>query len=126
MATEQIYTEDFDVQRYVWDVDTRPCKYTLALGDVAFADFDADRNGRLLLVRISLDGYGCCTPDRGRMNPMGAQDSSVLIRMIEGGGPLATQDVRTILRRYFEAHRRVIWEDALVEWGLVAAPERKG
>lgn len=50
---------------------------------------------------------------------MGTADSTELVRRIESDEPLGTDIVRTILRRYFEAHRTIVWEDALVDWGLV-------
>ena len=112
----------FEVYRHEWAVPTRPCDYSLAIGDVAFADFGFDEHGHLQLIRISFDGYGCCTPDPATVSPMNGDDSAELIARIESDEPLATEAVRSMLRRYFEAHRTVVWEDALVDFGLVAAP----
>ena len=49
---------------------TRPCRYCLGLqDDSVFADFDIDSEGRVFLVRISFDGYGCYEAGATRMKP---------------------------------------------------------
>ena len=125
METERLARSNphhFDVERHSWGSgSTRPCAYSLAIGDVAFADFGLSPDGALFLLRISFDSYGCCAPDPSDVSPMEASDSGDLIRLLESGAPLGTDSVRAILRRYFEAHRAVVWEDALIEWRLVSA-----
>ena len=108
-----VYVRDFGVER--------PCTHSFALGDVAFADFRLDDDGCLHILRISFDGYGCCIVDRAAANPMPLADSRELIAKSESDEPLGTAQIRALMRRYFEAHRRVIWEDALIEYGLVSA-----
>ncbi len=115
-----MYADDFAISRNRWSGETRPCAYSLALGDVAFADFDVDSGGSLILVRISFDGYGCCTPTAADVVPMPAGDSRELIDSIASDESLDSDRIRSTLRSYFEAHRDVLWEDALVEWGLVS------
>lgn len=116
-----MYADDFAISRHRWEGSTRPCAYSLALGDVAFADFSLDEEGRLFIVRISFDGYGCCSPDPSAIESMDAADSLDLIARMDSDERLETDHVRRLLRNYFEAHRLVIWEDALMEWGLVSA-----
>lgn len=118
-ADDKTYADEFGVNRYWWG-PTRTCAYALALGDVAFADFNLTDDGVLLIIRISFDGYGCCTPDPADIRPMQIDDSAELIGRMGDDELLNTGVVRAILRRYFEAHRNIIWEDALVEWGLVS------
>jgi hypothetical protein len=99
---------------------TRPCRLCLALqNDSVFADFDADDSGRLYLVRISFDGYGCCypawtdTPAR-----MLLSSSQTLIRLIEADN-LPHPEVASILSAYFVECGDAIWKDALEEHSLV-------
>jgi hypothetical protein len=103
----------------LWEpMPSRPCRICLSLqGGSVFADFDVDRDERLYLVRISLDGYGCCRApaDVGRMRP---EDSSLLLdmtarRAVEPGA------VEPILRGYFTENEERLWGDALREHGLV-------
>jgi len=115
-----MYLDQFAVSRHFWSGSTRPCAYSLALGDIAFADFGLDGDGLLYILRISFDGHGCCTPDTTSVSPMALEDSIDLVGRMDDEEQLQTEDVRSLLRRYFEANRGVIWEDALVEWGLVA------
>ena len=114
----RLYEHEFTINRN--SVLGRKAAYILALGDVAFSDFGVDEDGRLYLLRISFDGYGCCTPDHDAVTSMSARDSQDLIERMGSDELLDTDHVRTLLRRYFEAHRAVLWEDALVEWGLVS------
>ena len=97
--------DDFAISRHRWEGSSRPCTYSLALGDVAFADFSVDDEGRLVVVRISFDGYGCCDPDALTIEPMDADDSLDLIARLDSDEQLETDHVRGLLRNYFEAHR---------------------
>ena len=97
---------------------TRPCRFCLCLQDGAvFADFDVDAQGRVFAVRVSFDGYGCCTTPEsvGRMT---AQDSQALLAMV-AAGLLDVDAADRVLSQYFEENRQVIWEDALRDHGLL-------
>ncbi|MEZ5379680.1 MAG: hypothetical protein R2733_24490 [Acidimicrobiales bacterium] len=78
-----MYAANFAISRHRWEGSTRPCAYSLALGDVAFADFSLDDEGRLFVVRISFDGYGCCSPDPSAIASMDAADSLDLITLMD-------------------------------------------
>ena len=107
---------------------TRPCRFGLRLQRGAvFADFDADDSrangrGRVRLLRISFDGYGCCEVE-GRAGPMSAADTALLLQFADdGGGDAGGLDAGAagdVLRRYFAANRDVLWEDALADHGLL-------
>lgn len=89
---------------------SRPSALCLALqGGSVFADFDRDGDGLLYLVRISFDGYGCCTApaEIGRLSELDSQ------------AVLDPQVAEPILRAYFQRHRDVLWADALEEHGLL-------
>lgn len=99
---------------------TRPCAHSFSLqGDSVFADFDVDERGQLYLARISLDGYGCCTPKWSsapvRM-PLG--DSQELLRLAEADD-LAHPHAENILRSYFAACGEGVWVDALQAHHLI-------
>jgi hypothetical protein len=96
---------------------TRPCRFCLTLqGGSVFADFDVDPDGRVYAVRVSFDGYGCCTApaDVARMNP---RDSEHLLAMVQRGSLEPT--AASVLRTYFDQIRSVIWSDALEHHGLI-------
>ncbi len=97
---------------------TRPCRFCLSLqGGSVFADFDVDPDGRVFAVRVSFDGYGCCTTTSsiGRMD---VEASKALLAMIDRG---AIDDVAAnrALREYFRANSDVLWKDALEEHALL-------
>ncbi len=107
-----------EIRKFTWTSPSRPCRFCLNLqGDSVFADFDVDIDERVFLVRISFDGYGCCTPDEN-IQKMSRVDSRTLIDLIEADD-VNCDEVRGILRRYFQENRDCIWQDALEKHGLV-------
>jgi hypothetical protein len=96
-------------------MQTRPCRFCLALqGHSVFADFDVD-DGRVFPVRVSFDGFGCChvPADVARMS---ARDSEALLAMVEAG---AIDGAEPILRAYFRQIRDAVWSDALERHDLL-------
>jgi hypothetical protein len=96
---------------------SRPCRFCLSLhGDSVFADFDVDPDGRVFAVRVSFDGYGCCTAptDVGRMD---VRDSAALLAMVEQGSINSTAS--ELLRAYFQQNCNAFWNDALAHHGLI-------
>mgnify|MGYP003383635785 CR=1 FL=1 len=83
-----------------------------------YADFDVDDSGQIFALRVSFDGYGCCHVPSDRVSKMNDEDSRRLLAMVENN-VLDEEVVDEILRRYFNANRTLIWEDALEEHGLV-------
>ncbi len=102
-----------------WDMpSSRPSYVCLGLqGHSVFADFDRGPDGLLFLVRISFDGYGCCTApaDIGRLSK---GDSETLASM-QRGRYVPPEQVAPILRAYFQQHRDLLWADALEHHGLL-------
>ncbi len=91
--------------------------FCLNLGSV-FADFDVEaRTGRLFLLRISFDGYGCCDAPAG-IGRMTLDESKALLeaterRAVDVGVALP------ILRRSFRENEPLLRSDALREHDLV-------
>ena len=98
---------------------SRPCRYCLSLQeDSVFADFDVDGSGRLALVRISFDGYGCCRPSWDRKPAtMPPRESERLIQWMESGD-LDHSEAANILRAYFTACGEALWAHALKDHHL--------
>jgi hypothetical protein len=99
-------------------VPTRPCRYCLSLqSDSVFADFEVDDEGRIYLLRISFDGYGCCTTDAARR--MSQEDSCNLIKWMESDD-VDHDGIRAVLLNYFRENSDLIWEDALLDHHLLS------
>src|SRR5438552_412459 len=112
-----------EISKYVWPALTRPCRFCLCLqGGCVFADFDVDSDGRVYLVRISFDGYGCCTTER-KVLRMSLHDSQTLVKLVDTDD-LNRDEVREILYRYFNQNQNVIWQDALLEHQLLRVTEK--
>jgi len=82
-----------------------------------FADFDIDTSGRVFLVRISFDGYGCCETGTN-IARMPLNESHTLIESV-AVDDFDCEEIRDILRRYFQQNDDVIWREALVEHELI-------
>ncbi len=106
------------VELHECGVSTRPCRFSLCIeGGSVYADFDVDPTGTVFAVRVSFDGYGCCTcpPEVPRMD---AGDAERLLEMVERG----TVDQRAalaILRTYFREVQAHVWVDALRDHDLL-------
>ena len=97
---------------------TRPCRFCLAFqDDSVFADFDVDEEGRVCLLRISFDGYGCCHAgeDLKKMSP----ESSRLLRAAVESGAVEDESVAAALRGFFRENSDRIWSEALTEHELL-------
>mmetsp|Transcript_22671 Transcript_22671/g.33135 ORF Transcript_22671/g.33135 Transcript_22671/m.33135 type:complete len:112 (+) Transcript_22671:40-375(+) len=95
----------------------RDCFLQLCLQRGAvYIDFDETESyeGKTLsMVRMSFDGYGCCT---AKGNPMPKADADALKRAIPEED---IAEASAIIERYIRANRHLLWEDALVEHGLL-------
>jgi hypothetical protein len=106
-----------DIRKYE-PISTRPCKYCLAFqDDSVFSDFNINQAGCLYLVRISFDGYGCCTPEIG-IGFIEVISSKSLISAIESNS-LKSLQASKILSNYFLENRSFLWEEALLEYKLI-------
>jgi hypothetical protein len=83
-----------------------------------FADFDIDPDGRVYLVRISFDGYGCCTPE-GEVTRIPEYESRMLLGLLDTD-EISRKEIREVFYRYFEQNKNAIWRDALLEHELLA------
>ncbi len=84
--------------------------------DSVFADFDIDEEGRVVLVRISFDGFGCCPT--GTARPMNTDVSASFIKQIEEDN-VSNREFASILENYFKENEDAIWKDALEEHQLL-------
>ncbi len=107
-----------EILKYVWTTPTRPCCFCLCLqGGSVFADFNIDSDGRVYLVRISFDGYGCFATD-GKVARMPLDESHTLVNLVNIDD-VNRAEVREFLYRYFDKNQDVIWRDALAEHELL-------
>lgn len=97
---------------------SRPSRYCFALQDESvFADFDVDVSGSVFMLRVSFDGYGCCST-AGITSTMSPDVSKRLITLVEAND-LASGELAGILSEHFRQNSDVIWKDALEDNGLL-------
>ena len=99
---------------------TRPCRYCLSMqDDSVFADFNVDENGCLYILRISYDGYGCCTLDsKIKIGKIDKIKSESVINQIEANN-FESLEMIQIIREYFQENKEFLWEDALKDHDLI-------
>ena len=97
---------------------SRPADYCLGcLEGSGFIDFDNYENDRICLRRISFDGYGCCNLTDQPI-PLNKDDSQAFKEIIET--KLSNQTLLTIIiKKTILSNRKLIWEDAICEYGLI-------
>lgn len=96
---------------------SRPADYYLGcLDGSVFIDFDSLDNGRILLKRISFDGYGCCEI-KNKAVPMDEIDSAAFKEIIAAEFPDQLR-LTEIVKKTIAINRGLIWEDALNEYDL--------
>ena len=107
-----------EILKHVWTTSSRPCRFCLCLqnGSV-FADFNMDPDGRVYLVRISFDGYGCCATE-GKVARIPLEESHAFVELVNTDD-VNRDEMREILYRYFDDNQDVIWRDALIEHELL-------
>ena len=107
-----------EISKHVGTTSSRPCRFCLCLqGGSVFADFNIGSDGRVYLVRISFDGYGCCETE-GKVARMPLDESHTLVELVNTDD-VNRDEIREILFRYFDQNQNVIWRDALVEHELL-------
>ena len=97
--------------------DTRPADYYFGyLEGSVFMDFENYEGDYIRLIRMSFDGYGCC--DMGdQAIPMDKQDSRTFKDTVKAGIPDQSQ-LTVIVKKTILDNRKLLWEDALKEYGL--------
>src|SRR5262245_11848123 len=96
---------------------SRPADYYLGcLGGSVFLDFDR-RDGRICMVRISFDGYGCCNLGKSAIG-MNESDSRSFTAILSSG-QLDQETMAEIVKRSIHENLHLLWTDALQEYRLI-------
>lgn len=85
--------------------------------DSVFIDFNNYHNNQIILKRISFDGYGCCSLS-GEVVPMDDIDSNSFLTIYEN--QLDNQELlMKIILKNIKLNKELIWEEALLQYGLL-------
>ena len=96
---------------------SRPSRYCFGLqDDSVFADFDLDEEGRVFLLRISFDGWGCygTANESVRMTP---EMSKRFVTLVESN-KVESEEFAMLLLNYFRMNKDVIRNEPLIQHGL--------
>lgn len=96
---------------------TRPADYYLGYdGGSVFMDFNDTSQG-ICLIRISFDGYGCCSFE-GSSIPLNSDESNHF-REIMQESRLDQDRLRALVKKAIALNIASIWEEALEEYELI-------
>ena len=108
---------EFEIAVHDWTVPTRSADIGLSLnGGCVFADFDWRDDGRLGLVRISFDRWGCYETPNAPALPEEA--TATLVSHVEND-TVNNETVRSILVSYFSNEKVVPWREPLADHELL-------
>ncbi len=82
-----------------------------------YIDFNNGEYGRISLVRISFDGYGCCDLEK-RTIPLDQEDSEVFKEIVRCQ-TLDQDKMEAIVKKAVLLNQSAIWTDALEEYKLI-------
>lgn len=97
---------------------SRPADYYLGYMDgCVFLDFNKDENGRVALIRISFDGYGCCRLENHSI-PLNEDDSVSFLNIIQDN-IIDQEALNKLVKTAIQLNKESIWLDALEEYHLI-------
>lgn len=97
---------------------SRKADYCLGMNEGAvFLDFNRSTNNRIVLCRISFDGFGCCELKKTAIY-LGEEESNQFLKEIEKE-LLDQKAINILVRKLIEINQTEIWTDALLEYGLI-------
>lgn len=98
--------------------ETRKADYYLGcLDGSVFIDFNKTKDSYVCLVRISFDGYGCCSLEE-RAKCLNPEDSMKFIEEFEKED-LNQEAIEVLVKKVIEMNKEYIWADAVGEYGLI-------
>lgn len=110
-------TEDFNFYKTTMPKTRKADYYLGCLDDCVFIDFNQSEDKRILLVRISFDGYGCCN-----MSVLGKglnhEDSKIFIRQMNKAH-LNQEIMSKLVKHLIQLNKEHLWMDAIEEYGLI-------
>jgi len=91
--------------------------YLCCLDSSVFIDFNSSPNNEISLIRISFDGFGCCSIDNKAKN-LNLEDSRKFIQEIEQE-ELNQIAITELVKKAIRINKQFIWTDALEKYGLI-------
>ncbi len=96
---------------------SRKADYQLGcLDSSVYIDFNHTNENRILLRRISLDGYGCCNLDK-QANHLNIKDSQQFIEELKKE-ELNQEIITKLVKEAIKLNKKYIWPDAIEQYGL--------
>lgn len=108
---------DFDFFKTTMPKTRKADYYLGCLDSCVFIDFNRTNENRIYLKRISFDGYGCCTLERGS-NELSQIDSKEFIEEIEKEN-LDQATITKLVKQIISINKEYIWNDALERYNLI-------
>ena len=96
---------------------SRKADYQLGcLDSSVFIDFNNTNENRIVLRRISFDGYGCCNLNE-QANHLNIEDSQKFIEELKNE-ELNQNIITKLVKEAIKLNKKHIWTDAIEQYGL--------
>ena len=109
--------KNFDFHKATMPESRKADYYLCCLDSSVFIDFNRSVENKIVLVRISFDGYGCCNLDK-RANHLSYKDSQKFIKEIEKKN-LDQDAITELVKEAININKEFIWADALERYDLI-------
>lgn len=115
---EGLVNKDFKFYKAKKMPQIRKADYCLGcLNSSVFIDFNCSNDKTISLVRISFDGYGCCTLPEDSVC-LNEQDSDKFIHEMQKD-TLSQGNIKILVQEIMRLNKKDIWNDALETYGFI-------
>ena len=82
-----------------------------------FIDFNKLESGQISIIRISFDGYGCCSLNE-KAKTLNTKDSELFIDQMNIE-PIDQNTITELVKKAIRINQEQIWTDALEKYELI-------
>jgi len=109
--------KNFDFHKTTMPASRKADYYLCCLDSSVYIDFNSSPNNEISLIRISFDGFGCCSINKKAKN-LNLEDSRKFIQEIERK-ELNQIAITELVKKVIRINKEFIWTDALKKYGLI-------
>ncbi|MDG1332775.1 MAG: hypothetical protein P8P74_10615 [Crocinitomicaceae bacterium] len=113
--------QDFDFFKTTMPQTRKADYYLGCLDSCVFLDFNCSADNRISLIRISFDGYGCCSLN-DKAESLSSEESAKFIAEMNREH-LNQELITRLVKHLIEINKEHIWLDALEDYDLIEKGE---
>lgn len=116
-SKQEKMNQNFDFQKASMPETRKADYYLCCLNGSVFIDFNSSNKNEISLVRISFDGFGCCSLNKKakKLNMKGSQKFIQEMKQSE----LNQESITELVKKAIRINKKFIWSDALERYKLI-------